>query len=94
MGIVAVKFAPSSHEDQTGLTTKKLLTSEVGVVRGINEVMREGLVHVLADVKLVLGDKRVLLTKQVAQEPLLGQVPWNRWSNNVTSREFSTLNKL
>lgn len=44
------------------------LTCEVRVVRGVNEIVREGKGHVFALVQLLGGDDAVLLAVQVPGE--------------------------
>ena len=50
------------------------ITCKVGVVRRVDEVMSQGLVHVLTEVQLVHRDQVVLLAHQKHQEAFQGQV--------------------
>ena len=49
-------------------------TCQVGVVRRVDEVVRQRLVHVLAQVEFLRRDQRVLRAQQILEERFLGEV--------------------
>lgn len=58
------------------LTSLPAVTCEVRVVRGVDEVVRQRLVHVVDDVQPLRGYDAVLLAPQVASECLQTDLVW------------------